>query len=476
MAINTTRSDYNYYLPIWEKCRHCVEGQERIHLQGQLYLPRLSGQTDEEYWAYVTRALFYNATQRTVDAMTGLIFRKDPIVKVPTAIIPWLDDIDLNGNSLTTFVENIAEEIEITGGFGLLVEHPEVVVEDGIEITQAQAQAQNIRPFFAKYTVENILNWRVKTINNQKYLHLVVLKETHEDVNEELNVSEVTYYRVLDLDPETGHYRQRVYSLEDDQKTFKQEKEVYPLMNGQRMNFIPFFRLGPKGITYEIEKPPIIDLVNVNLSHYRTTADLEHGAHFTGLPTAVVTGHSIPEGGEPLKIGSANAWVFSEENAKAHYLEFTGTGLGALEKRLEKKEQQMVTLGARMLAPDTNTIEAADTHSIKRQGENSVLASIAYAIESSIEKALQILIAWANVQGEVGYLINKDFVPSKMSSQDLLASFQVYQAGGMAFSDFIQILQKGEVIDSQRTPEMIKSEIDVSGPMGGNFNSVQQPQ
>ena len=37
----------------------------------------------DEYDAYKSRALFFNATARTAEAYLGLIFRRAPFVKVP---------------------------------------------------------------------------------------------------------------------------------------------------------------------------------------------------------------------------------------------------------------------------------------------------------------------------------------------------------------------------------------------------------
>lgn len=468
MTVNTERQDYKIYAPTWQKCRDIIEGQEQMHRQGEIYLPKLTGQTNDEYNSYVARTLFYNATQRTVDALKGLLFRKNPIINVPNGITNWLEDIDMNGNSLNSFVEDIAYEVITVGRYGLLVEHPTVQTNDeNSELTQAEAERNNIRPFFAKYTSENIINWKTTVIQNQKQLSMVVLREYYEELENEFETTICEQYRVLDLFQ--GFYRQRLFRLNSDQKTFSEISSVFPLKNGLKMNFIPFIMLSTKGISYDIEKPPIIDLVNVNLSHYKTTADLEHGSHFTGLPTAVVTGHSLGEG-ETLKIGSSTAWVFAEADAEAKYLEFTGSGLDALEKRLEKKENQMATLGARMLANEKAAAETAETHTIKRQGENSALASIASSIETAIIKALRILCEWVNIQGEITYKINKDFIPTKMSSQDLLALLQAYQSGAIAFSDFIENLKKGEIIDSEKTIEEIQSEIELSGPIRVNPN------
>ena len=50
---------------------------------GAKYLPRLDGQTDEDYLAYQSRACSSNATRRAADAFVGLVFRKALFVKIP---------------------------------------------------------------------------------------------------------------------------------------------------------------------------------------------------------------------------------------------------------------------------------------------------------------------------------------------------------------------------------------------------------
>jgi hypothetical protein len=471
MAIDTTKNEYDLYLPMWRKCRDVVGGQEHMHLAGTTYIPKLSGQNDYEYNAYVSRALFYNATSRTIDAMSGLMFRKEPMLSIPTAIEFYLEDVDLNGNDIHNFLDMLVTEILTVGRLGVLVEHPEVVIDDVNSFTKAQLEQENIRPFFATYKAEAILNWKIKRIRNQFILTQIVLCEECEEHKGEFETSCYDQYRVIDLDPATGDYRQRLF-IKNNDKTFKQiGEDNYPLKSGQRMKYIPFVFFNAKGNLPSVEKPPLLDLVNVNVSHYRTTADLEHGEHFTGLPTVVVTGHSRDDKSSPLKIGSTTAWVFSEADADAKYLEFTGSGLETLQKSLDRKEHQMATLGARMLATEKAAAETEESHKIKRQGENSALAGIARSVDSGMKQLFRIMCDWLNLDDSaVDFSINKDFISSKMTSQELLALFQVHQGGGMAFSDFIENLKRGEIIDAEKTPEDIKAELELEGPRGGVLN------
>ena len=50
---------------------------------GVRFLRRLEEQSTDEYEAYKSRAAFFNATARTADGFVGLIFRREPTVKLP---------------------------------------------------------------------------------------------------------------------------------------------------------------------------------------------------------------------------------------------------------------------------------------------------------------------------------------------------------------------------------------------------------
>lgn len=68
------------------------------------------------------RASFFNATARTVDGFVGLIFRREPTVKLPErvsgvagALRVFAEDVDLLGTSLYTFSKNIVSEVLTVG-------------------------------------------------------------------------------------------------------------------------------------------------------------------------------------------------------------------------------------------------------------------------------------------------------------------------------------------------------------------------
>ena len=439
--INKRHPDSEEMLPIWEKCEDAREGQTAIHEAGRTYLPSLSGQSDSEYNAYKRRAVFYGAMSRTVDAFAGMIMRVPPSVDNPS---PYLDDVTGHDCSLSEFAGQVLEEVLVTGFGGILVEHSPLAQA----VTLAQAQALGARPYLALFDADSVINWRM----DGKRITQLILEEEEYIATSEFEGEEQCFYRVLDLD-EMGNYRQRKFVEKD--KIFTQVgDDIYPLMNGANLKEIPFYFLGDAD-----ELPLLIDLVDLNISHYMTTADLENGCHFTGIPQPWLAGVQLPDG-VTLSVGGVNAWVFPDPSAKAEYLEFSGQGLSALEKRLELKEKQMAALGAKMLS-DSVTAETATGASLRSTGEFSVLAQLSDRVGKVLSRACSFMHLWAGLP-EVAIKLNTDYLPAKMTPQELQALVAAWQAGGISSMTLFNNLQQGELIAAEVTFEDEQAQINES--------------
>lgn len=464
MEIDSQHSEYIAALPLWKKCRDAAAGQEAVHVAGNSYLPKLKEQSSEEYDAFKSRALYYNATGRTVDGLTGLIFRRPPTTEIPGGVDYLTDDVDTSETPLLAFSEKAVEELIVTGRFGLLVDFPPM---DGAR-TLADERAAGARPYVKSYAAETIINWRTARINNRNQLNLVVLSEVHEEVDGygTKATQQLRALRLID-----GTYQVELWRKVDaaDKKQQWKMVEGYPttpLMAGKQMNFIPFVLCGPMGVDCAVAKPPILDLANVNLSHYRTTADYEHGLHFTGLPTPVVYGHTF-EKGEKFALGSTVVKAFAHPEAKAEFMEFKGEGLKQLAARLDEKESMMAALGARMLASEKRAAEAAETAAIHRSGENSVLASLANAASAALTKALTWCAQWAGVQKPAAVELNTDFLPTGMSAQEMGELVKAWQGGAISHETLYDNLKRGEIAQQGVTFEQEVGKIQGEGPKLG---------
>ena len=458
MSVKTQHKQYSAMLDKWKRCRDAASGQDAIHDGTTIYLPRLSDQTDGEYAAYIKRTPFYNATWRTVSGLQGMIFRKPAVTSFPPVMKAMADDISLSGEPLQLFTLEVVEELLIVGRIGVFVDYP---IVNTAAVTAADAAALQLRPSLKRYIAESIINWRTSIVQNAKVLSRVVLCETMEIVKSEFESDLKTVYRVLDLVtmpqesiwPGKLVYRVRVFEIVENEDV-QIGQDVFPILKGQPLNYIPFYFVGVDGCSEEIDNPPMIDLVNINISHYKTNADYEHGCHFTGLPTPVVSGYIADTAkDEKFCIGSTTAWVFPRPDAKAFFLEFTGTGLKSLENNLARKEAQMAVLGARMLENNMNTGKSGNSTAINLGGEQSTLSSISQSVSLGMERALTTFAQFAGSTEPVAYQLNKEFLPEPMDPLRLTALVASWQNGAISYETLYKNLQKGEVEDVDQTVE-----------------------
>ena len=133
----------------------------------------------------------------------------------------------------------------------------------------------------------------------------------------------------------------------------------------------------------------------------------------------------------------------------------------------------MAILGARMLEPQKKGVETADTASIHRKGEESMLASVAQIVSMGIQRPLTWVTVWAGAGEEAEFDFNHDFYPAPMSSTMLSAIMTAWQSGMPGFSDqeVFAKLQKGEMISQGTTLEeeqarISNRQIELAGQQG----------
>jgi len=457
MPVNTPRPEYSEAYSRWKRCRDCYSGEDAVKAAGIEYLPRLDSHITrpEKYSAYLQRGMFFNGTSRTVNGFSGALFQKSPLVSCPDEIVDHLKDISLSGSSLDTFGIDLAIETLLVGRVGVLVDMA----------TEIRSNPHVSRPYWVKYLAEDIVSWKTDRVEGHEVLKRVVLRESIriEDSKDRFVMKDDTRYRILSI--EDGQYTQTVVKPDPNNKIeFITIEAITPLRRGAPLEFIPFVCIGPSSTNVNVDRPPLLDLVDINLSHYRTMADLEHGRHLTALPTPWVSGLKT-EG--PLEIGSGSAWIL-DMGGHAGMLEYTGQGLGALEKAESEKRKMMAALGARLLEPDTNGgVEAAQTVAMRHAGEHATIRTIGQVLERAMSTCLKWHTWWSGLvvvkdplSAECEVELNKDFFSVKMSAQDVEALLHAYQAGSISFKTFYTKLQEGgwarEGVSSEKEKADIK--------------------
>ena len=433
MGIESTNPLYRETQNKWTRVRDSFLGSDAVKEKGEVYLPKLSSQSKEEYEAYVLRAMYVNAIKNTVQGLVGAVMRINPVINAPDRIMELAQDITGTGVSLNDFISNMLSEQLLMGRQGILVDRTEN------------------RTYLSGYTTEQITNWMDDAI---------ILKETYitHDTQDHYQMTYEVQYRELMID-EDGDYVIRIWR---ESTGWESVAEFVPTKVGQSLREIPFVALSGNELNLNPTQPPLLSLVDTNLSMYRTSADLEHGRHFTALPTPYVTGI---DGDSELRIGSGSAWILPDSSSKAGYLEFTGQGLQALEKAVEEKRGIMASLGASLLQTQKSGVESAESIRLRQNSEASVLVGAVLSVQEGIAKALSLMAEWEGVSGDIEVELNTDFVDTKISSEDLTALMSAWQSGAISHETFLYNMKKGEVIPSNVTLEDEKDRIDLQNSM-----------
>lgn len=448
MPINSEHPQYKAERRRWKRCRDVIfGGGDAVKEAGVEYLPSLSEQTPEEYKAYVTRADFFAAAARTLDGFVGMMFRKDPVLSGKDDQKILKKRVCKDGKTLFEFMRSTSRETLGMGRLGVLIDAP----------ARGKGKA-----FFAEYPAESILNWKMYEKDGKYEPLWVVLKETAEEPGEdEFESKSVAQIRLLRLiQSKLGSqqiYIQQIYRrVSDTENTWKIVKTIAPRIRGRLLDYIPFRFISLSGSnTGNVERSPMIDIVDVNLSHFRSSADLEHGRHFTGLPTPYAAGFPTST---KLKIGSMVAWVSSDPNAQVGFLEFTGQGLTALENALKEKKRNMAILGARLLEEQvTKGAEATETHRLRKSGENNIVALNAKALSGAITELITWISEWRTDIPPTEVELNTDYIHSKLGSDEILALTKALLDETLSPESFVYNMKQGETI-----PDNIETSDEVS--------------
>lgn len=472
-----TNWDYQNWRMIWLAIRHAMIGEVEIKKHGQDYLPRPEGMDDDQYSAFLDRAVFYNMVYRTVTGLTGSIYRRDPrLLRAGPKLTELTKRISKDGLSLKLFAKIISQEMLSVGRYGVLAD-------------KSASGSETAKPYLAGYTCENILDWTTTEIDGRDEFDYILLREfvcdrrlyqfEGEEAKPNTSYGQLyTVYRVLrliwnDFD-QRWEYRQEVYNRPNADADMTETPEVFvPMIFGVPMTRIPFRFFNATTNLGEIEKPPILDILTLNLSHYKTYAQLEHGRFYTANPVYWVSGSQEED---EYHIGPSVVWEVGT-NEKAGLIEFNGHGLKSLENALLSKETQVASLGGRLLG-DSNTAGQSDNQvKIKDRNEQSLLLNVTTVINENFTDLLIILANWMNEQSpNLEFRVNQDFLIDAAAAREFRAITMMYQAGILPIEVIYEYFLKADVIPEYVTLEVFTKMLDdpKQFPNNPDFQSRQE--
>lgn len=449
----------------YDLIQDCISGSDAVKAKRQRYLPMpnaadTSPANKARYDAYLTRAVYYNVPRRTLHSLVGQVFAREPIVEVPTALQPIIDDATGSGISTEQEAKRLMSYALAYSRGGVMVDYPDTGEEGA---SRADLDSGRIRPLMMTYGPKSIINWRVMNDGARTRLSLVVLAESWPFADDGFEIKSALQFKVLRLVPDGVDFRYVIEYWREDNPTiwgnedvakfaktkqFKLQTEAAPCdTSGEPIRDILFTFIGSENNDTDVDLPPFTDLCNIAISHYRDSADYQESCFQMGQPTFWFSGITKDHwenvlngqislgsrGGLPLPEGG-NAGVLT---APANSMPF---------ESMQMKERQMVALGAKLV--EQKTVQRTATEATQDEAaETSVLATCARNVSSAIEQALKwcMLFIEGSADTKVRYELNDDFDAALIDSADRTQVMNEYNGGLIAFTEARTVLRKAGI-------------------------------
>jgi hypothetical protein len=450
--------------------RALMGGAEELRKAGELYLPRFPAEDIEAYRARLKMSWLFNAYRKTVKDMTGRVFGKPVELQdhPPQQLQDWCKNIDLQGNDLSTFARRVFEDALAGPGIAyIMVDAPR---RDGL-VTQAQAQAQNLRPFLVHLSVEDVLGWRAQSIDNVVRLTQIRILEclTEPDPSDEFSDVEIEQIRVLDRTPngvQTRIFRKAKQGDVINKWTMVGEPFMASI---PEIPVIPFYANRDEFFAGD---PVLADLADMNIAHWQTLSDVTHSQHYALTPILFGAGLEAKD----IVLGGASLTVSTDPNARLEWVEPKGDGAIAQARQgLKDMEFSMEAFGLQLLTPKQSN-QSATGEALDAAKETSQLAMMADALRDAIEQAISWMCQFGGISGyDPSVYVNDDFGTQPFQARDLLAMVQAVTAGAMSREAFIEAMQRLGLVRSDITveEEMARIEADQMGAPFQNAATMQ---
>lgn len=398
---------------LWDELKDCKKR----------YLPKEQGENPNAYRNRLDRTQFDSRFKPALKGHAGLLSDFTLLEDTAETILAAIDNVDLQGTDLTTFLTDLDEMVLRDGGAGILVEYP--IEPDGVE-SAADQLALQLRPYLVAVDRRNILNWQIAYVQGKPVIQRLALRETRLEPEGAFGTVEKTYYRVL----RPGSFE--LYEL----KTVGNKWQAVLIEEGQTgLDQVPFVWYSVSETKWFTGVPPFLNLARLNVEHLQKRSSLNEVLWKCNLPTFYRKGcppipGTNPPQFPPLKIGP-NSVIDVPKDGEAGVIEPAGTAIAATQADIEKLEGSMDRVSLAFLtggeAAKTATEVILDTAQTQ-----CTLKNMARRKESLVQAVFALWVEYTNEPQSGGIQVNESVLQTPMSSQDAAL---VLGNMGVKFSD-----------------------------------------
>ena len=410
-------------MPDWGVMAAVTRGTNYIRDLSETYLPQEPREDDDAYRTRVDRSVLSPYTSRLIETAAGAILRKPIHVEGDRYWQDLAQDIDGLGSNLTEYALRALVSSLTYGHSAILVDYPAAMGARNL----AEERAMGRRPYFVHVDAPQIWGWRKESGTNrllQVRIHDYDVRPLNDFGEEQIEQMRVIYPGKYDL-----------YTLGQDVVEFSST-------GGYSLDDIPLVPIYSNRRGLLISQPPLLDIANLNITHYQRQADLIHALHIAAMPTLVLEGWDDTSNTASLGVNYA---IAMQPGHKAYYVQADATSFDAQMAELESLAAQMSTLGVTKLFGQKFVAESAEAKRIDQAQSNSVLSIISQELESALNQAFGFAAQYVGMEPPV-IRIDRDFDYYRLIGQDIAVLAQLNDTGKISDGLLLEILRRGEIL------------------------------
>jgi hypothetical protein len=371
---------------------------------------------------------------------------------MPADVEEWMEDVDLQGSTVDTFGLRVFDAALADGLTHILVDYP--IVDR--KLTLHEERQSKLRPYAIHLSPRNVLGWRVETVHGRERVTQLRFQEVVEVPDGDFGVVEMKRIRVIEP------FRQRVYEMVEGAADYRLVTDV-----PTSMPEIPLVTIYTKRTGALTAKPPLLDLMYLNVTHWQSSSDQRNILHVARVPLLFGKGFNDQDV-QDIEIGASRMIYNPEVASDLKYVEVAGNAIEAGRQDLNDLKDEMGSLGLELIMSNRPGQLTATEKAIDSAQSDSALVVLARQLENGLNNMLRYFGEW--IKREVGSLsLHTDFhiVPGKTTDAELLFKSRVN--GDITAETYWYELQRrgilSEDFDSKEEKKQLEETAEPPPPM-----------
>lgn len=401
------------------------------------YLKQEVGEPSSAYRDRLERSTYTPIFRDSIKAYAGLLSRFQ-LIDVPPSMLLAEQNIDRQGSSIYSFLNNCDQLAIRDGGVFVIVDMPPSPSEGENYIDEKRS---NRLPYLVQVERKDLINWSVDYVNGREVLRHATVRQLRSIPTKGYgSVIEPVYLVMKPGLVQTVRLERRDnYWIQVTEDTVETSLPVIPIKWYSAST--PKFGQGDL---------PMNGLAELSIQHYQMRSDLQELLHKCAMPVPVRKGAPIGPSGRaaPLMLGP-NTAVDLQENGDFLFAEPSGRSLERHQGEIQHLEALMDRSGLNFLhgsSVKTATEAALRSSQISSQ-VNALIKNKASAFETVMKLWALYAGEFTSLTTESGLAINDSLINRPIDPSGIAQLVNLRNAGILSRRTVLEELQRGNVID-----------------------------